>query len=273
MTDKIKIHILHCGRVEVDSALPFKGHSLNPIAYTGILRSKKHQIWLPVSTYLIEHPKGLVLIDTGWHTDVRTDQKKYLGLLHYQINKADLPEGQAIHEQLDKLGFKPEDIDYLIFSHLHSDHVSGLKLVSKAKKILVHNLEIQDTINHKIRYIAAMWKGVSMEEFKLQDSNYGPQNKSFDLFNDDSIIFIHTPGHTNGLLSTLIKNNGKEVLLASDTGYAKKSWQKMLLPGVMSNKKNCIESLAWVKEYSKNKNLIEVVANHDYDIKPHVIEL
>ncbi|MGG0537711.1 MBL fold metallo-hydrolase [Priestia aryabhattai] len=34
---------------------------------------------LPVSTYLIEHPKGLVLIDTGWHTDMRDEQVKILG--------------------------------------------------------------------------------------------------------------------------------------------------------------------------------------------------
>ena len=39
-------------------------------------RSKQHQIKIPVSVYLIEHPKGLVLIDTGWHTDNRTHQIK-----------------------------------------------------------------------------------------------------------------------------------------------------------------------------------------------------
>ena len=72
--DKIKIHVLHCGQVKVDCTLPFRKKTRNPISYTGLFRSKKHQLLLPVSAYLIEHPKGLVLIDTGWHTDVRINQ-------------------------------------------------------------------------------------------------------------------------------------------------------------------------------------------------------
>ncbi|MBJ8191398.1 MBL fold metallo-hydrolase, partial [Bacillus cereus] len=92
MSETIKIHVLHCGQVQTDMALPFNQNTLNPIAFTGIFRSKKYQNKLPVSAYLIEHPKGLVLIDTGWHTDVRKDQRKYMGRIHYQINKAILPE-------------------------------------------------------------------------------------------------------------------------------------------------------------------------------------
>ena len=92
----------------------------------------KHQVALPVSTYLIEHPKGLILIDTGWHTDNRTKQLRNLSF-QYPINKADLPEGQAIHEQLIKLGYKPSDIDYILMSHMHCDHADGLRLVKQAK--------------------------------------------------------------------------------------------------------------------------------------------
>jgi len=100
MTASIKIHVLHCGRVRVDRSLPFKEKTWHPAPFTGWFRKPEYQIWLPVSSYLVEHPKGLVLLDTGWHTDVRTDQVKHLGRFHYSINKADLPEGQAIHEQL-----------------------------------------------------------------------------------------------------------------------------------------------------------------------------
>ncbi|MFK4302873.1 hypothetical protein ABH892_002993 [Paenibacillus sp. RC254] len=79
MSDSIKVHILHCGQVQVDIAVPFRQKPWNPLAATGIFRLKKHQITLPVSCYLIEHPKGLVLIDTGWHTALRGDQIKYMG--------------------------------------------------------------------------------------------------------------------------------------------------------------------------------------------------
>lgn len=65
MNEKIKVNIFHYGEVGVDPAVPFRDISKNPIAYTGIGRSSKMRIWLPVSEYLIEHSKGKILIDTG----------------------------------------------------------------------------------------------------------------------------------------------------------------------------------------------------------------
>ena len=49
----IKIHILPCGSTVVDEALPFSNKSRNPLAFTGILRGKKHKISVPVTAYLI----------------------------------------------------------------------------------------------------------------------------------------------------------------------------------------------------------------------------
>ncbi|MCW3122190.1 MAG: beta-lactamase, partial [Flavipsychrobacter sp.] len=190
MKEKIKVHILHCGSARVDASLPFHEKTWNPISFTGMFRSNSHQVWLPVSAYLIEHPKGLVLIDTGWHTDVRVNQRKHLGTFHWIINKAALAEGEAIHEQLKKKGFAPSDIDYLVLSHLHADHVSGLKLVTGAKKILVSDIELKDATNNPMRYISSMWAGVNIETFSFEPSKYGPEKKSFDLFGDDSLIFV-----------------------------------------------------------------------------------
>ncbi|ALA44860.1 MULTISPECIES: N-acyl homoserine lactonase family protein [Paenibacillus] len=273
MSETIKIHVLHCGQVQTDMALPFNQNTLNPIAFTGIFRSKKYQNKLPVSAYLIEHPKGLVLIDTGWHTDVRKDQRKYMGRIHYQINKAILPEGQAIDEQLQNLGVKIKNLDYVILSHLDIDHASGIKLVSKAKNILTSDIEWEAAPKSKHRYLQHMWEGVPIRTFSFKPSEYGPQHQSFDLFGDESLIFVHTPGHSHGLSATIVKNNGKFVLLTSDTGYAKKSWEEMILQGVLVNKQQAIESLKWVKHMSNEPNCIEVIANHDPDIKPHTIVL
>ena len=62
----IRIHILTCGEVGVDPAVPDRGISRNRLAYTGLLRSPKRRIWLPVKAFLIEHPQGRILVDTGW---------------------------------------------------------------------------------------------------------------------------------------------------------------------------------------------------------------
>lgn len=63
--DKIKIHVFHTGKVCVSPALPFGGEHNNPVKAYGVFEPKKDRLWLPVSAYLIEHPKGLFLVDTG----------------------------------------------------------------------------------------------------------------------------------------------------------------------------------------------------------------
>ena len=269
----IKVHVLHCGQVRVDSSLPFHEDTINPLSYTGLFRSKKHQVWLPVSAYLIEHPKGLVLIDTGWHTDVRTKEKEHLGRIQYFLSRASLPGGEAINEQLERLGYKTSDIDYVVLSHLHSDHVSGIKLVRDAKKILVSDLEWKETKDRAIRYVPNMWEGTNLDLFSFTQTGIGPEGLSFDLFNDGTVVFVSTPGHTMGLVSTIIKNNNRFVLLTSDVGYAKKSWEQMILPGVQVDKHKLVTSMEWVKAESQKPNCIEAIANHDTEITPHIITI
>lgn len=53
--DKIKLYIFHTGKVRVDRAIPL--HERNPLAVTGLFRGKDKQLILPVSAYLIEHPR------------------------------------------------------------------------------------------------------------------------------------------------------------------------------------------------------------------------
>ena len=71
-----------------------------------------------------------------------------------------------------------------------------------------------------------------------------------------------------------VKNaEGKFVLLFSDGGYARKSWEQMITSGIAADKEQQKKSLAWIREQSLDENCVESLANHDPDIQPHVIEL
>ena len=69
----IKIHIFNCGSTRADEALPLRNKSKNLLAFTGIFRRKKHQIQVTVRAYLVETPKVLILIDTGWDEAIRVN--------------------------------------------------------------------------------------------------------------------------------------------------------------------------------------------------------
>lgn len=270
---KIKIHILHTGLVKVDRALPFHGEYRNPLAFTGLFRSEKNQVILPVSSYLIEHPHGLILIDTGWNKLVRQSNWKELGP-QVQINTGYLPMGWSVDERIAALGYKPSDIDYLLLSHLHCDHVSGLKQVKDAKNILVSEPELRIANKLPMVYLPHEWKGVNLQTYQYDHTDLGPFNESFDLFGDGSIVQIHTPGHASGMSATRIQgSDGKFVLLAADTGYSSMSWEKMLTPGICTSRKKAITSLGWVREQAHKDNCIAAIANHDTKVDQQTIEL
>jgi len=101
----------------------------------------------------------------------------------------------------------------------------------------------------------------------------GPFRQSYDLFGDASVILIWLPGHSDGMTGVLIQNNGRFVLLTGDCGYASKSWNTLTLPGITEDRQRMMRSPQWVKAMSEKDNCIEVLANHDPEVEPHVIEL
>lgn len=275
MNEKIRINILHCGDTIVDECgifMPAR-KPLNPLAFAGIFRSKKHQMTIPVTTYLIEHPKGKILIDTGFNKTVRTDPIKELTWIHNKVNKPVQAPGEAVDEVLLSMGVKPSDLDYVVLSHLHTDHASGLKLVKDAKHLLVSEDELAYAATEKVKFVHRMWEGVNLKTFKFTPSSYGPVKKSYDLFGDESVVFFSLPGHTPGLAGALIQNNGKFVVLTSDCGYAHKSWEQMILPYHVTTEDEIKNSFRWIAQMAKKDNCIACLANHETDLKSRVIEL
>lgn len=279
----IKIHVFHTGEVCVAPDLPFGGDNCNAVKASGVFGKKEDRLWLPVSAYLIEHPKGKFLVDTGWARDMSPNgefdkkaQIKSLGsVMLYEVNQGRIGLGQCIDEQLLEMGIKDSDIDAVLITHLDCDHANGLKQVKNAKKFMVSADEVKfaNKITNKVRYYKGWWEGIDLTEFEWND-NQGPVGKSYDLLGDGSIELINIPGHADGLYAVKVKNKeGKFVLLFSDGGYARKSWEEQITSGIAADKQLQKQSLAWIREQSLDENCVESLANHDPDIAPHVIEL
>jgi N-acyl homoserine lactone hydrolase len=107
MRNYAKVYVLHTGELTYDQSLAFKELDVIPAVHH---RGKEYQQKVPVSSYLIEHPKGNIVVDTGWHEEIRTNPKKHLGEDLYQFIEYKLPEGHSIKEQLAAKNLSPEDI-------------------------------------------------------------------------------------------------------------------------------------------------------------------
>lgn len=279
----IKIHVFHTGEVCVAPDLPFGGDNSNAIKASGVFGKKEDRLWLPVSAYLIEHPKGKFLVDTGWAREMSPNgefdkkaQIKSLGsVMLYEVNQGRIAPGECIDEQLAAMGIKDSDLDAVLLTHLDCDHANGLPQVKGAKKFLVAADEVKfaTKLTNRVRYYKKWWKDIPLTEFDWND-NQGPVGKSYDLLGDGSIELINIPGHADGLFAVKVKNDeGKFVLLFSDGGYARKSWEQMITSGIAADKALQKQSLQWIREQSLDPDCVESLANHDPDIQPHVIEL
>jgi len=267
----IKVHVFQTGSVKVDQAIPH--HEKNPLAVTGFMCGKSKKMILPVSCYLIQHPRGNVLIDTGWDTIyAKEPPKQMLGMVN-KISGPIIREDEGVDTKLKEIGLKPKELDYVFISHMDFDHTSGLRLVKEAKHIQTSEEEWKACNEFSIRYVDT-WTGIcDVDTFAYEDTGIGPFGKSYDVFGDGSIELISTPGHSKGLFSVIVSNNEKYAVLGNDVAYTPKSFEKNVIPGFTVNNKMAKKSLAWLCDCKKDPACIEVLVNHDPTVKEHTIEL
>ena len=59
--ENIKIHVFHTGEVCVAPELPFGGEHCSAVKASGIFNKVENRLWIPVSAYLIEYSRNLLI--------------------------------------------------------------------------------------------------------------------------------------------------------------------------------------------------------------------
>src|SRR5438552_1334898 len=91
------------------------------------------QPWtVPVLSFLVDHPRGRLLFDTGVHCQARLDPVGRLGPERVKRLTVKSKEGDDAVPQLARLGLKPDDVRYVANSHLHFDHCGGNEFFPRA---------------------------------------------------------------------------------------------------------------------------------------------
>jgi len=93
-------------------------------------------ITVPILVYLIEHPKGRALFDTGLHPDCQGDPAGRLGERMARLFRIGFAPGEEISARLEAMDRDPRKIDIVINSHLHFDHVGGNALIPNATMLV-----------------------------------------------------------------------------------------------------------------------------------------
>jgi len=229
-----KVYILDYGKNEAESSDLIVGR--NP----GV------KVTTPIIGLYIDHPEGKVLIDTG----VEDGESDIARKLHHHHTEQQTPV-----RQLERLGVKPEQIDYVILTHLHWDHCGGTHHFPKAK-IIVRREELEKAFVPVNRNDQVYRR----EDFdKDLDYHIVPNGLDFELL--EGIKVISTPGHSAGMQSILISTKDGNVLYASDAMNTYDNWNFGLLPGICFNTQQQEYTIAKLKTYR------DVIFVPSHDIK------
>jgi glyoxylase-like metal-dependent hydrolase (beta-lactamase superfamily II) len=187
------------------------------------LEGEHGRLRVPVPAFLIEHPRGRVLFDTGLHPDVQHDAPGRLGFLA-DVFPAEFAPGEEIAARVASRGVPVARIDHVVLSHLHFDHAGGLATVPNARVVVQRREWAAGQDPERATALS----------FATKDFDHGHDlllvDGEHDLFGDGRVVCVPTYGHTPGHQSLRIRLDGGEVVLTSDACYLRRTLEADHLP-------------------------------------------
>lgn len=251
-----RLHVLDCGAMSCDLTwlLLKPGRSIRPRA-----ERDKPVEWYPCTTHavLVETPEGTLLWDTSCPRDWETRWVP-TGLQEF-FPYDQVTDEQYLDARLGQLGVSPEQLDYVVLSHLHFDHAGNVKMFEGTGAKLVCSKPEQDFAfgyegAFNGAHLRADYDGLDFETVE-GDTEFLP-----------GVTLIQAPGHTPGTMAMQVDlPESGTMIFTSDAVYMGDSYGPPATPAAIVN-----DLSAWYGSVEKVRNLAEktdatVVFGHDAD--------
>jgi glyoxylase-like metal-dependent hydrolase (beta-lactamase superfamily II) len=195
-------------------------------------------------TYLIDHPDGMILYDTGW--------------TNRQALTFPISEREYIVNTLARINVRPDDIKYLILSHLHLDHAGNLEPFANAE-IIVSEAEFLNVAKLLLsNKLAAPFVRADAEAWSRRDFRWrliGEQYEVVDFVRGVKLVTLGS-GHSFGILALLAElPKSGNILIASDAIYGSVNiGPPVKPPGIIMDADGYRKSLAFLLETAEQYN-------------------
>ena len=261
----MKIHAIQTGTVTIKNRQTESVHHGN----RRLLDTLFDRQWtepLPIYAYAIEHPEGVIVVDTG--ETARVMQPGYFPRWHPYPPLAvrmDVAPEQEIGPQLRQLGIEPGDVRKVVLTHLHTDHAGGLHHFPDAE-ILVTAAELDDASGFAGRvrgYPNRRWPDwFAPTGLELPDRAYGPFPTSLPLTDAGDVTIVGLAGHTPGHIGVVVDESDRRVFLAGDTSYNQELMLRGAVDGVCPDEDVARLTTERVQAFVRERPTVYLVA-HD----------
>jgi N-acyl homoserine lactone hydrolase len=252
---------------------------LSTLRGSGILTPRSKWTWVPIPCFLVEHPTvGPFLVDTGLHRAAGESVRRAYGTRAAALFRIRMDEGAAVTDRLLARGLDPLGIDLVVMTHMHYDHTGSVEAFPRST-FVVDEREWEAAIHGG--FLQGYRRKLFDHGYEWRTIDFGaPQVDSFasfgravDLFGDGSVRLLSTPGHTKGHMSVLLRlRSGRELLLAADAAYSRRTIDEELLPTFCDDPHRYMRSLREIRRYLELTPSALVICGHDPDSWPQVRE-
>ena len=157
--------------------------------------------------------------------------------------------------RLAELGLKPEDIDILVNSHCHYDHVESNYLF-KGKPLYIHEKEVE----YCDQLYWPEWTKAYMGIMDLMEF-------TGNIKLTKNVKLIETLGHTPGSISALVETKEGLVALVGDAVIVKEDYLEMRPPTVVTKNIAAEQSVESMKKI-RVLNPVTIIPGHDAPFSP-----
>ena len=204
----------------------------------------------PAMFALLEHPRfGPILFDTGYSERFFRETAHFPYSLYAKVTPVVLREEEAAIHKLARRGLAPSDIEHVIISHFHADHVGGLCDFPNARYLYFPDAFEAVRGRRGLRAVlAAFLPGLLPPDFEQRSQTvdwaqrrllppaYLPFTEGVDLFGDESVMAVRLPGHATGQMGIFVQTDHSEpYFLVADACWHSHAYREQLLPHPITN--------------------------------------
>jgi len=250
-----RLYVLDCGMLNIDP---------EGVARYHVTEKEVVEPRMPVPCFLVVHPRGTLLWDTGTIPDADVEKAAPKPAL-YDVNPVShAVVSRTLKSQLAALGYAPPDITYVAISHAHKDHTANLNQFA-ASTWLVRPIEREFMFRPGNERVEPKFYS-QLERSKWIDiSKDEPNTAEYDVFGDGVVVIKAAPGHTPGheVLVLNLAKSGRIIVAGDLYHYPPERTFQRKPPDNEFSVDQSAASRAMIEEYVK-KTRAQLWIQHDF---------